>query len=85
MSPTKKQMIDRKLVKEFKVIQEQEYKTWKGINLKFTSRPGMGDCQNQTGLGIAPTSDNTTAIKGPISISHNNITQIYVPSGSQVG
>ena len=51
LSPTKKQMIDRNLIKHFKAVQEAEYQSWKGLNVKFTSRPGLGDSLNQTGLG----------------------------------
>ena len=56
----KKQAIDRNLVKHFKQIQEQELLNWrgKGINIKFTSRPGMGDSSNQTGLGPMNTDYN---------------------------
>jgi hypothetical protein len=48
----KKRSVDRNLIKHFKAIQEQELINWKGkgINVKFTSRPGLGDSSNQNGL-----------------------------------
>lgn len=46
LQPNNKQMVDKNLVKHYKTIQEQELYYWKGINTKFTSRPGLGDSSN---------------------------------------
>ena len=51
-------MIDRNMVKRFKAVQEGELQTWKGVNCKFTSRPGMSEASVQSGL-TATTQMNT--------------------------
>ena len=38
---SKKQTIDKDMIKKFKAVQENEHKNWRGINVKFTSRPGI--------------------------------------------
>lgn len=52
VSPSKKQMIDRNMVKHFKSIQEDQIKQWEGLNTKFTQRPG----QNQSEGFVTPQS-----------------------------
>ena len=53
-------MIDKNLIKHFKAIQEQELIAWrgKGINTKFTSRPGMGE---SSGPIVADVNDTSSA------------------------
>ena len=82
VSPTKKQMIDRNLVKAFKGKQEEDYRTWRGINVKFTSRPGVGDSANQAGLGATPSnSGQAHLVGGPITVTLGNVRQVYIPQG----
>lgn len=45
VSPSKKQTIDKTTFKHFKAVQEEELKTWRGLNVKFTQRPGLIDDQ----------------------------------------
>lgn len=74
VSPTKKQMIDRHLVKAFKGKQEEDYRTWRGLNVKFTSRPGVGDSANQAGLGAtSSTAGHAQMIGGPITVTLGNV------------
>ena len=40
MSPSKKQTYDKNLIKNFKGIQEEDLKSWIGLNTKFIMRPG---------------------------------------------
>ena len=57
----KKQTIDKDLIKKFKAVQENELRTWRGVNIKFTSRPGNtdpatlvpGQCHTQGGASGA--------------------------------
>lgn len=45
-------MVDRNLIKHFRQIQESELQTWKGLNVKFTLRPGLGELiMGSSGLG----------------------------------
>jgi hypothetical protein len=79
VSPTKRQMIDRNLVKAFKGKQEEDYRTWRGLNVKFTSRPGVGDSANQAGLGATPSASAQAPIGGPITVTLGNVQQVYIP------
>ena len=45
----KKQTIDKNLIKKFKAVQENELRTWRGVNVKFTSRPGNADSTTMPG------------------------------------
>ena len=45
VSPSKKQTFDKTTYKHFKAIQEEQLKTWRGLNVKFTQRPGLIDDQ----------------------------------------
>jgi hypothetical protein len=82
VSPTKKQMIDRALVRAFKGKQEEDYRTWRGLNVKYTSRPGLGDSANQAGLGATPSSSgDARVIGGPITVTLGNVQQVYIPQG----
>ena len=45
----KKQTIDKNLIKKFKAVQENELRTWRGVNVKFTSRPGNTDSTTMPG------------------------------------
>ena len=45
VSPSKKNMVDRNLVKHLKHVQEEEIKSWTGLNVKFTMRPGNNNIE----------------------------------------
>lgn len=75
-------MVDRNQIKRFKQIQEGELQTWKGINVKFTLRPGMGDANQSAGI-----SGSSTAVGSLQTASNSSNVQFssFAPSSSGGG
>lgn len=77
LQPNNKQMVDKNLIKHYKTIQEQELYNWKGINTKFTSRPGLGDCQNQvSGVGGVSGSNHSNLVSAQQTVNYGGSSQI---------
>ena len=77
---SKKQMVDRNMIKHFRQIQESELQTWKGLNAKFTLRPGMGEAANQ-GAGIGGSSMAVGSLQAAGNSSNSQFSSFAPSSG----
>ena len=76
VSPSKKQTFNRDLIKQFKAIQDEEIKAWRGLNTKFIQRPGQQSNEVQHIQSVNPqqaqTQQNTQRKK---VVVHNSFTE----------
>lgn len=76
VSPSKKQTFNRDLVKQFKAIQDEEIKAWRGLNTKFTQRPGQQSNEVQHIQSVNPSQSQTQQNTQRKKITvHNSFTE----------
>ena len=70
-------MIDKNLIKHFKAIQEQELVNWrgKGINTKFTNRPGMTEGNGPISSEYAEVNSHAQNRKGSLDPSKSTFAE----------
>jgi hypothetical protein len=66
VSPTKKQTYDQKTLKNIKGIQEEEIRTWRGLNIKFTMRPGNTLQEGPMSHSSSTSVNNITPMNGTV-------------------